>query len=66
MSKCDVCNIEVNDYNSILFPERDLNSEKVYRQCFHCSDSLVGLFNKGNITKFILNRKIGLKNCKQY
>ena len=42
------------------------NIEKVYRQCFYCSDSLVDLFNKGNITKFILKRKIGLKNCKQY
>ena len=66
MSICNVCNVEVNDYNSILFPERDLNSTKVYRQCFYCSDSLVDLFNKGNITKFILKRKIGLKNCKQY
>ena len=28
MSKCDICDIEVNDYNSILFPERDLNSKK--------------------------------------
>ena len=66
MSKCDVCNIEVNDYNSILFPERDLSSKKVYTQCFYCSDNLVYYFNKGNITKNILNRTIGLKNCKQY
>ena len=66
MSFCNVSNVEVNDYNSILFPERDLNSEKIYRQCFYCRDSLVDLFNKGIITIFILNRKIGLKNCKQY
>lgn len=66
MSKCDICNIEVNDYNSILFPERDLNSKKVYRHCFYCSDSLVDFFCRGNITKNILKKKIGLKNCKQY
>ena len=65
MNKCDICNIEVNDYNSILFPERDLNSKEIYRQCFYCSDSIVDFF-WGNITKKHFKKKIGLKNYKQY
>ena len=30
MDKCYICDIEVNDYNSVIFPERDLNSKLVF------------------------------------
>ena len=66
MDKCYICDIEVNDYNSVIFPERDLDSKLVFKYCFDCSDSLVDLFCRGNITKNILKRKIGLKNYKRY
>ena len=39
-----ICDIEVNDYNSVIFPERDLDSKLVFQYCFDCSDSLVDLF----------------------